>query len=132
MHPVLAEKAVEGASVVEDRKVFKPVFRTIGMGITGISSTCSTRTDPIRTTIGWEAIIIPTDISLFGGNPSKDSLFSCPQAAVPPNILPNLTPVDTDRTKGTRGLSWRPGHQMKRYSRTMMSFLNEGLNGLLS
>jgi hypothetical protein len=66
MRPVLAEKTVKGASVVEDGEVFEPVFRTGGMGIFGISSTCSTRADPIRYTIGWKAIIIPTDISLAG------------------------------------------------------------------
>jgi hypothetical protein len=65
MRPVLAEKTVERASVVEHSKIFKPVFRTVGMGILGISGTGSTRTDPIRYTIGWEPIIIPTDISFF-------------------------------------------------------------------
>jgi hypothetical protein len=64
MRPVLAKKTVEGASVIKDGKVFEPVFWTISMGIAGISGTCSTRTDPIRYTIGWEAIIIPTDIPL--------------------------------------------------------------------
>jgi hypothetical protein len=65
MRPVLAEKAVEGASVIEDSKVFKSIFRTITMGIMGISSTHPARTDPICYAIGWETIIIPTDISLF-------------------------------------------------------------------
>jgi hypothetical protein len=65
MRPVLAEKTVEGASVVEHGKVFKSIFRTVGVGILGISSTRSTRTDPIGYAIGWEPIIIPTYISLF-------------------------------------------------------------------
>jgi hypothetical protein len=65
MRPVLAEKTVEGASVIEHGKVFKPIFRTISIGILGISGTRSTRTDPIRYTIGWEPIIIPTYISPF-------------------------------------------------------------------
>jgi hypothetical protein len=64
MGPVLAEKTVERASVVEHSKIFKPIFWTIGMGILGISGTGSTRADPIRYAIGWEPIIIPTDISL--------------------------------------------------------------------
>ena len=64
MRPVLAEKTVERASVVEHSKIFKPIFWTIGMGILGISGTGSTRADPIRYAIGWEPIIIPTDISL--------------------------------------------------------------------
>ncbi len=65
MGPVLAEKTVEGASVVEHGKVFKSIFRTVGMGILGISNTSSPRTDPIGYTIGWKPIIIPTYISLF-------------------------------------------------------------------
>jgi hypothetical protein len=66
MRPILAEKTVKGTSMVEDGEVFKPIFRTVDMGIFGISSTRSTRADPIRYTIGWKAIIIPTNISLAG------------------------------------------------------------------
>jgi hypothetical protein len=65
MRPVLAEETVEGAPVIEDGKVFKSIFRTISIGILGISSTGSARTNPICYTIGWETIIIPADISLF-------------------------------------------------------------------
>jgi hypothetical protein len=65
MRPVLAEKTVERASVIEHGKILKPIFWTVGISILGISSAGSTRADPIRYTIGWELIIIPTDISLF-------------------------------------------------------------------
>jgi hypothetical protein len=63
MRPVLAKKTVKRASVVEHGKIFKPIFWAIGMGILRISGTGSTRADPICYAIGWEPIIIPTDIS---------------------------------------------------------------------
>jgi hypothetical protein len=66
MRPVLAEKTVKGASMVEDGEVIESIFRTVTMSIFGISSTRSTRADPICYTIGWKAIIIPTDISFAG------------------------------------------------------------------
>jgi hypothetical protein len=66
MCPVLTEKTVKGTSMIEDGKVFKPIFRTIGSGIPGKSGTGPTRTDPIPYTIGWQPVIIPVHISFHG------------------------------------------------------------------
>jgi hypothetical protein len=66
MGPVLTEKAVKRTSVIEDGKVFKPIFWTRMVGKLGVSNTGPPWTDPIRYTIGWQPIIIPTHISLSG------------------------------------------------------------------
>jgi hypothetical protein len=66
MCPVLAEETVKGTSVIKNCKVFKPIFWTRMIGKPGVSNTGPPWTDPIRYTIGWQPIIIPTHISLSG------------------------------------------------------------------
>jgi hypothetical protein len=96
VRPVLAEKTVKGASVIKNGKILKPIFWTGAVGKLWIPSTRSTWADPIGHTIGRKSIIIPTDISLCGGDSSKDSLFLNPEAAIAPASFWNLTPIDTD------------------------------------
>jgi len=96
VRPVLAEKTVKGASVIKNRKILKPIFWTGAVSKLWIPSPCSTWTDPIGHTISGKSIIIPTDISLCGGDPLKDSLFSSPETAIAPAPFWNLTPIDAD------------------------------------
>ncbi|MBA7698066.1 hypothetical protein ES703_106740 [subsurface metagenome] len=49
--PVLAEKAIEGAGLVENSQVFVAIFRSLGVGEAGIASPGATRTDPIGNTV---------------------------------------------------------------------------------
>jgi hypothetical protein len=96
VRPILAEKAVKGASVIKNRKILKTIFWTGAIGKLWIPSARSTWTDPIGHTIGGESIIIPTDISLCGGDSLKDSLFLSPETAIAPAPFWNLTPIDAD------------------------------------
>jgi hypothetical protein len=132
MCPILAEKTVERTAMIEDCEVFKPVFWASTIGIVRISSAGSSWTDPIGYTIGWEPIIIPTDVSLPCRDAFESTIFSSPQTAIAPTILWNLTPVEADLARGAGEISWRPSYQLKWYSRLMVSLFNEGSDGLLS
>jgi hypothetical protein len=96
VRPVLAEKTVKGASMIKNRKILKPIFWTGAVGKLWIPNTRSTWTDPIGDTISGKSIIIPTDISLCGGDSLKDSLSLSPETAIAPAPFWNLTPIDAD------------------------------------
>jgi hypothetical protein len=97
--PVLTEKTVKGAAVIENRKVSKPVFWTGAVSERWISSTRSPWTDPIGNTIGRQAIIIPADVSLGGRDSVEVSFLLSPQATVAPTFRWDLASIDTDLTE---------------------------------
>jgi len=109
MRPVLAEKTVKRTSMIEDCKAFKPVFWASTIGIARISRAGPSWTDPIGYTIGWEPIIIPTDVSLTSRDAFESTLFSSPQTAITPTVLWNLTTIDADMAKGAGGIPRRHG-----------------------
>jgi hypothetical protein len=78
MCPVLAEKTIKRASVIENGEVLKAIFWTGAVSKFWIPGTGSTWTDPIGYTIGGQSIIIPTGISFSLGDSVKDSLFLSP------------------------------------------------------
>jgi hypothetical protein len=63
--PILAEKTVEGASVIKHSEVFKPIFWVRGISKLRIAGTCPAWADPIGNTISRKPIIIPAHIPLF-------------------------------------------------------------------
>jgi hypothetical protein len=101
VRPVLTEKTVKGASVIKNGKILKPIFWSGAVSKPWIPSPRSTWTDPIGHTIGGKSIIIPTDISLCGGDSLKDSLFLSPETAIAPAPFWNLTPIDANLAKNT-------------------------------
>jgi hypothetical protein len=57
--PVLTEKAVKGACLIEDRKVFIAMFWAWPVGIAGKTCSRSSWTHPLGNTIGRERVIVP-------------------------------------------------------------------------
>jgi hypothetical protein len=98
MCPILTEEAVKRASVIKDRKIFKPIFWPGAMGKFRIPGTRPTRTDPICHAIGWQLIIIPAYISFPTGDPLKNTIFLSPQATIAPASFRDLALIDADLT----------------------------------
>jgi hypothetical protein len=132
MSPVLAEKAVEGASVVEDRKILEPVFWAGGIGKSWESSSSSTRTNPISHTIGGQPIIIPTHISFKWRDSLQDPILSSPQATIAPATFWNLAFINTDGTCGMGCISRKGIDQSKWYSGSMMGRFDTRSDSLFS
>ena len=57
--PVLAIEAVKRAGMGENREVLIAVFRTIYIGILGITTSTAGRADPITYAIGGQRIVVP-------------------------------------------------------------------------
>jgi hypothetical protein len=60
--PVLAEQTIEGAGLVEHGQVLIAVFWAVAVSKFWIARPSPTGTDPIRHTIGGQAVVIPTDV----------------------------------------------------------------------
>jgi hypothetical protein len=63
--PVLAEQAVECASMIENSQVFITIFRAPGIRKFRESSARAARTDPIGHTIRGQRVIVPGKVALL-------------------------------------------------------------------
>jgi hypothetical protein len=63
--PVLTVKTIEGASIIEYRKVFIAELWSAGIRIFWITSPSPTCTYPVRYTVGGKGIVVPFQIALI-------------------------------------------------------------------
>jgi hypothetical protein len=61
--PVLAEKAVEGATMIEDGQVFVAIFRPRAVGKFRISDPGASWTYPIGNAVGGKRVIVPAQVT---------------------------------------------------------------------
>ncbi len=57
--PVLAKKAIEGATVVKDCQILIAMFRTRGIGKIRVTGSGTPRANPVSDTIRGKRIIVP-------------------------------------------------------------------------
>jgi hypothetical protein len=122
--PILAKEAIEGTGLIEDGQILVAVFRTPGIGETWISRGRSSGTNPIAHTVGWKAIIIPSQVPLLRRNPLQDPSSIASHATV--SLLPvgNPTFVGTDPAGDPLGVSRRFQGQTKGAPRSPMRFFD--------
>jgi len=82
--PVLAEKTVESAGLVENCQILVPVFGPRAVRPLWVSRAASTRTDPVGDTIRRQWVEIPGHRGPFGGAARDVSVFILPHATVTP------------------------------------------------
>ena len=116
MGPILAEEAVKGAPVIKDRKVFEPIFRTRSAGEPWKPRTRSSRTDPVRHTVGGQRIVIPTESSNPFRRAGKLSGLISSQATISRGSLWNLTLIHTNVANHTTLAPGRNLRKLKRFS----------------
>jgi len=93
--PVLTEKTVESATVIENSQVFISIFRALGIGVMRETCTSPARTDPICNTIRRQGIIIPGKKSFLWRRIEFFPLAVLPNSTVPYCTLSNLALVET-------------------------------------
>jgi len=103
--PILAEEAVEGTGLIEDGQILVPVFAALGIGEAWISRGRSSRTHPISHTVGWKAIIIPSQVPLLRGNPLQNPSSIAPHSTVSLPPIGNPTFIGTDPAGDPVGVS---------------------------
>jgi len=99
--PVLAEEAVKVTGPVEYRQILKSMFSSRRIRKMGISGVAATGTDPRRTTIGRQCVVIPVNdgsetARRNGYDSSVDILI---ETTVPFRAHRNSTLVGTDVTQ---------------------------------
>ena len=104
---VLAVKAVKGARIVENSQVFISVFRAINMGIARVTASCACRTHKVSHTIGRQGVIIIGQVSLMGPSALQLSVADVSKTAKTCLAFWNATPVKTDATRNTLGITRR-------------------------
>jgi len=114
--PILTEKAIEGATVIENGEILKSIFRAIGIGEFWIACARPSRTDPIGHTIRGEAVIIPVHISFLGGNALKLPFFLSSQPTITPPSFWNSAFIGADLTMCAQGISRRLIDELKKSS----------------
>jgi hypothetical protein len=81
--PVLTEKAVQAAAVVENSQVFVAIFWPFIVRVIRESTTGSSSADPVGNTIGGQGIIIPGIAPLPGRRRKPLSVPVFPHSTVP-------------------------------------------------
>jgi len=97
---VLAEEAVVGAGVVEDRKVLVAELGTVPVGILRIASAAPGGADPGGDAVGGKAVVIPGEIPpADGGEQTKPALPVLHHSAESPLSLGDSAGVATASAK---------------------------------
>jgi len=94
--PVLTEKAVEGAALIEDGQILVAAFGSWRIGKLRIAVPGAAGTDPVGHAVGGQGIIIPADIAFYSSGPDKSVLPVESQPAVPPATIRNTALVYTE------------------------------------
>jgi hypothetical protein len=128
MCPVLTEKAIKGAPVIEDGQVFKTGLWTGAVSIGRISRSSSAGAYPVGHTIGWKLIVIPAHIPFSGRHPLEFPFFVGPQAAIPPAFFRDLAPVGANLTDKSRLFTGRAVRELEWIPSLMMRLFNNGLD----
>ncbi len=93
---VLAEKAVERTTMVEDGQIEPTVLRFSFFGIDWISTPGSPRTDPVRHAVGRKGILVPRDPAFMRPASHQTSSSARADPAVTNTSLGNATTVHAD------------------------------------
>jgi len=80
--PVLAEEAVEGASLIKDSQILIAIFSPGAMSEFWISNSSASGANPIGYTVSGEGVIIPTHIAFLGSDTLKLVIFIGAQSAI--------------------------------------------------
>jgi hypothetical protein len=122
--PILTEEAIERTGLIEDCQILVTVFGALSIGEVRIPRRRSTGTDPISHTVGWKAIIIPSQVSLLRCNPLQDPSSIAPHPTV--SLLPigNSTFIGTDPAGDPLGVLRRFQGEIKGAPCNSMRFCN--------
>ena len=95
---VLAIKAVEGACVIEHCQVLVSVFRTVCVGVTGISAARARGADKSSHTVGWKRVVVVGEVSFVRPAAPQLSVPDLPDTAEAGFTVRDLASVETKLT----------------------------------
>ena len=112
MRPVLAEEAVEGATVEKERQVVVTHLRTLRDNVLRISASCGGGAPPSVTAVGHVRVEVVVQEALLGGReaPELSALYSS-DAAVPQLSLAHHAPSSAKVAWYTSGGPGRIGRK---------------------
>ncbi len=117
--PVLAVKTVKIASLIKDRQVGITSLWPREIGITGITISRASGTNPISHAVGRQGIQVPGDLSPFWAPSDKPPFLNPPKTTISYLPLPQTTAVETKTTGDSPFCPWRFWRETK--SQTTLS-----------
>lgn len=111
--PILTPQTIEGAGLVENREVCKPVFWSGPMRPLGIPDTRPRRADPIRHAVRRQGIVVPTQVSLGRRASRQATTHVSAEPAVAKLTGGNPTLVGAEVTQDTARITRRFGRKAK-------------------
>jgi len=111
--PILTPQTIEGAGLVENREVCKPVFRPGPIRPLGIPDTRPRRADPIRHAVRRQGIVVPTQVPLGRRASHQATPHVSAEPAVAKLTGENPTLVGAEVTPDTAGITRRFGWKAK-------------------
>jgi len=127
---ILAVKAIEGASLIEDSEVPVAVFGALCHGIPGVPAAGAPRTDEIADAIRRQGVMIHGEVSLVRSPPFDSAIFRPAEATVTPTSLGNPAPMRAEGAGNPFGRAGRVGREAVSPSALIVNPLDVGPHDL--